>query len=461
MSIGSILNTSKDSLLSYQLAIDLTGSNIANVNTPGYSRQRPVIQSVGSIDLGSDRAQVGVNVVSIERIYDEYLENQVVKQTQVLGYGEAKSDVLERIEGIVEEREGGPSDLLNKFWNAWGELSANPQGQAARNSLLAAAENLTSTFRRIDSDLTQVVEDAGDQIYGMVAEINNYLSEIANLNSKITSYARDRGDANIHKDNRMELLKELSGMLDINYLEDGIGALNVFLADGRSLISNDSIRSLAVEMSGANAVSDIVYASNPGESLKSAIVKGKSGKLAALLEVGDTIAPGYREKLDAFAATLTSEVNAIHRLGYDAYRNAGGDFFVPATDAGSFSVSATVVSDINKIALSATVNGDGENARIIGAIRDKLIMSGGSATLNDYYTSLVGQIGRDVADAKSNLEYRTSVMKQLTDRRESVSGVSLDEEMMELIKYQMAYNAAGKLVNTVNEMLTTLMQLGR
>ena len=460
MSIGSILNTSKDSLLSYQLAIDLTGSNIANVNTPGYSRQRPVFQSMGSVDLGSTRAQISVNVVSIERIYDEYLENQVVKQTQELGYGEAKSDVLERIEGIVEEREGGPSDLLNKFWNAWGELSANPQGQVARNALLAAAENLTSTFRRIDSDLTQVVEDAGDRIYGVVAEINNYLSEIADLNGKITSYAKDRGDANIHKDNRMELLKELSDMLDINYVEDEAGAVNVFLADGRSLISKDSIRPLAA-INQANAISDIVYATDPGESLKSAIVKGKSGELAALLEIGDTIAPGYREKLDDFAATLTSQVNALHRLGYDAYRNAGGDFFVPATDAGSFRVSAAVVSDINKIALSATVNGDGENARSIGAIRDELIMSGGSATLNDYYASLVGQIGRDVADAKRNMEYRSSVMRQLTERRESVSGVSLDEEMMDLIKYQMAYNAAGKLVNTVNEMMTTLMQLGR
>ncbi|HLA27710.1 MAG TPA: flagellar hook-associated protein FlgK [Syntrophales bacterium] len=461
MSINGILNTATNSLLTYQLAIDLAGSNIANVNTPGYSRQRPVIQSVYSVDLGSNRAQVDVNVAKIERIYDEYLENQVVKQAQALGYGEAKSDFMGRIEGIVGEGTGGPSDLLNKFWNAWGELSANPQGQAARNSLLAAAENLTSTFRRIDSDLTQVVGDAGDQINGMVAEINNYLSEIADLNSKITSYANDRGEANIHKDNRMELLKKLSGLLDINYLEDGIGAINVFLADGRSLISNDKVRPLAVEMNGANAVSDIVYADNTSESLKSAIVKGKGGKLAALLELGDTIVPGYREKLDAFAATLTSEVNAIHRLGYDAYGNAGGDFFVPATDAGSFSVSDAVVSDINKIAISATLNGDGENARIIGAIRDELVMSGGSATLNDYYSSLVGQIGRDVADAKSNMEYRTSVMKQLTDRRESVSGVSLDEEMMELIKYQMAYNAAGKLVSTVNEMLTTLMQLGR
>ena len=185
MSISSLLNTAKDSLQSYQLAIDLTGGNIANVNTPGYSRQRAVFNAVGAVDVGSGRGQIGVNVTSIERIYDEYLDNQVANQSQVLSYNEAKSDLLNRIEGIFVENGGGASDLLNKFWNAWSELAVNPKGKVERENLLAAAEDMTSAFRRLDSELRKIVQDAGDAISGIVAQTNDYLTQVADLNSKI------------------------------------------------------------------------------------------------------------------------------------------------------------------------------------------------------------------------------------------------------------------------------------
>jgi flagellar hook-associated protein 1 FlgK len=126
--------------------------------------------------------------------------------------------------------------------------------------------------------------------------------------------------------------------------------------------------------------------------------------------------------------------------------------------ARNFQVSAAVSSEVNKIAASATVNGDGDNALALSAIKDKA-MSGGTATISDNYASLIGRIGRDAADAKSSLDQQTLIMDQLSNRREATSGVSLDEEMMNLMKYQMAYNATGKLVNTANQMLDTLMQL--
>ncbi len=459
MSINSILNTSKDSLLTYQFAIGLTGSNIANVNTPGYSRQTPVFETVGSSDVAATRAQFSVGVAAIQRSYDKYLENQIVDQAKALGYGEAKSDVMERIEGIFAENGGGTSDLLNQFWNAWEELAANPGQQATRNSLLSAAENLASTIRRIDSDLTELVLDTGDRIFDMVAKINTAIAEIADLNGQMAGFDQDRGDANILKDNRMELLKKLGDMIDISYVEESTGLVNVFLAGGEPLVAGTKSWPLAVELQG-EAVSDIVYENDTSKSLKDSIVSGGNGELAALLETGFTIVPGYREKLDAFVATLVSEVNTLHRQGYDANGDAGGDFLEgTATDATGFNLSAAVAADLNKIAASATVNGDGENALLIGQIQDKLVMSGGTSTLNDYYASLIGEIGRDVADAKNNVAYRTSVMNQLTYKRESISGVSLDEEMMNLIKYQMSYNASGKLVSTVNEMLTSLLQL--
>jgi flagellar hook-associated protein 1 FlgK len=458
MSINSILNTSKDSLITYQLAIGLTGSNIANVNTPGYSRQTPVFQTTGSVDVAAKRAQLSVKVDSIQRNYDQYLQSQIVNQTKALGYSEAKNDILERIEGIFGETTGGADDLLSEFWNAWEELSADPTQKAARDLALSAAENFASTIRRIDDDLTQVVTDTTDRVNDMVAQINITLSEIADLNVKITAYAQDTGDANAFVDSRTVLLNELSDMLDISYIEDEKGAVDVFLSDGRAVILGSKSLQLAVETQ-SGVVSDIVYQDDPDTSLKDAIASGKSGRLAAFLELSETVIPGYRNELDAFVATLVSEVNTLHHQGYDAEGNIGGDFFEPTTDAGGFRLSDAVSSDLNRIAASATVNSDGDNALAIAEIRDKLVMSGNSATLGDYYASLVGEIGRDVAEAQNDVDYRTSVWTQLENSRESISGVSLDEEMMNLIKYQMSYDTSGKMVSTVSEMLDTLMEL--
>lgn len=459
MSINGLLNSTQESLQSYQLAIDVTGGNIANVNTPGYSRQRAVFTAKGAVDVGAASAQIGVNVTSVERIYDSYLDSQVVKQSQVLGYNQTKSDFLNRVEGTFAENTGSVSDLLNKYWNAWSGLATNPTGQVERENLLVAADSLATKFRGMDIDLAKTVQDAGDGIDNGVAQVNDYLLQIADLNSKIMSVADDRGESNLLKDNRLDVISELSIYLNINYMEDTRGAVNVFLADGNSLVRGGVSSQLAVQRNASNVVDDIVYEDDPNISLKGAISKEKSGQLAALLEIGDTLIPGYRGKLDALAGKLISEVNSQQAKGYDANGNAGGNFFDTATQAGDFHVSAVIAADVNKIAVSATVNGDGDNARAIAAIKDKLVMNGGNTTANDYYANFVGQVGRDVAGANNSVDQQTNIMQQLTNRREAASGVSLDEEMMNLMKYQMLYGAAGKVVSTVNQLMDTLMQL--
>jgi flagellar hook-associated protein 1 len=459
VSISSLLNTSRDSLQSYQLALDLTGANIANANTEGYSRQRAVFNSVGRADVGAVSVQIGVNVTNVERIYDEYLDNQLADQSQKVGYGEAKSDVLNRIEGIFAENGGGASDQLNKFWNAWSELSANPNGQVVRENLLAAADNLTVTFHRLESDLTKLTQDSGDNILNIVSQANDYLTQVADLNGQIVGIADDRGETNLLKDNRTNILNKICNIMDIQYVEDANGAVNIFLADGRPLITGGNVLKLAGKSNSANVVDDIVYQDNPGVSLKNVLTQGENGKLAALLEIGNEVIPGYKNKLDAIVNNLVLEVNAQHKQGYDIHGNAGSNFFDPTTSARDFHVSAAVASDTNKIAASSTVNGDGENARFVDAIKDKSVMNGGTATINDDYASLIGRIGRDVAGAKSSLDQQTSIMQQMSNRREATSGVSLDEEMMDIMKYQMAYNAAGKMVTTVSQLMETILQL--
>ncbi|MBN2688602.1 MAG: flagellar hook-associated protein FlgK [Deltaproteobacteria bacterium] len=461
MSGISALNIAKDSLLSHQTAINITGSNIANVNTTGYTRQRPVFTTTGTMDVEAGLVQLSVGIDQIERIYDRFLEAEINEQIQDLGYSETRKEQLEVVEIIFNETTGeGIDDLLNEFWGAWEDLSANPAGQAEREAVLSTAESLTYLFRSYSSDLVSLQGDVDDSIVNLVSQVNSKLASIADLNEKISQSDTGTGDTNTLRDERTVLVKELAEIVDIQYYEDSLGALNIFISNGLTLVESGNCYNLDVEVNSGNSFyHDIVFADNPGESINSFIT---SGKLAGLIEIRDTTAAGYLDDLDTLAAALVQEVNAQHQSGYDLSGNVAGSFFDPTkTTARTIDVSADIIADVNKIAASETVNSDGNNALYLGRLKDSLVLNGGTSTFNGYYSSFIGQIGEDTESAVRTCDHHTDLMDQLTNRRESISGVSIDEEMLNLIKYQMGYSAAAKLCTTVQGLVETLLELVR
>jgi flagellar hook-associated protein 1 FlgK len=460
MAISALLNTAKDALLSHQLAIDVTGSNIANVNTPGYSRQRAVFNSTGAIDVRGGIFQIGVDVSGVERVYDNYLESQVIQQNQLVGYSQTKADILSNVETLFDEsRGGGFAELLGRFWGNWEDLSGNPDGQVQRAALLSTAESLSAMFRDMSSELKNLITNAEQEVSAVVTQVNSIISAIGDLNKRIVEAGSSQGDANLMLDNRTELLKSLSNLININTVEGNDGSVKVFLSDGSLLVDGTVTKSLSLVPSTADpTVSDIVLTDRPSEPLTDSITKGKLG---ALLEIRDEIIPRYMGELDALAQGIADEVNAIHQTGFDRYQNTGINFFEPVTKASYMQVNAEISGDINRIAASSTVMGDGENALLLGGLGQQKVLNGGLSTFNDYYTSIVGQIGQEVADSNWSVEHQNNVMERLTNMRESVSGVSVDEEMIKLIKYQLGYNAAAKLCSVVEEMLDTLMSINR
>jgi len=458
MAISALLNTAKESLLSHQLAIDVTGSNIANVNTPGYSRQKAIFNSTGFMDVKSGVLQIGVDVSGIERVYDDYLESQIIQQSQLVGYEEAKADILSNVETIFDESKGdGFAELLGRFWGNWEDLSANPDGQVQRSALLNTAESLAAMFRDMSSGLKDIRMNAEQEISSVVTQINSIVSAIGDLNEQIVAAGSSKGDANVMLDKRTELLKSLGNLVDINTVEGRDGSIKVFLSDGGLLVDGTMTRSLALEPKSTDrSVSDIVFADQPGEAITTGI---KQGKLGALLEVREEIIPRYMNMLDTLAKGIADEVNTVHRSGFDRYQNTGINFFDPVTKAEDMRVNTRISGDINRIAASSTVMGDGDNALKLGELGQQRLLNGGLSTFGDYYTSIVGQIGQEVANSKWSVEHQNNVMDRLTNMRESVSGVSVDEEMVKLIQYQLGYNAAGKLCTVVDEMLDTLMSI--
>jgi len=456
MSAISLLNTAKDGLLAHQTAMNLTGSNITNVDTPGYTRQRPVFSSWGSVDKGT-----GVGIEKIERVYDRFLGVQINDKMHDVGYSEAKKGALENIEIIFNESSSsGINELLNRFWSSWEDLSANPAGQVERDALVSASRNLASVFRSSSDELVSVQNDANAEIAGLIDQANGYISDIADLNGKIAAIKTGKGDANNLIDKRAEALKGLAGILDFQHLEDSDASVNVFLSNGMPLVMGDRTWELGVKTDPANSnFYNVVFRDDPAEEVLNNVVT--KGKLAGFLEVRDDKVVNYLSDLDSLAASIIAEVNAQHQSGYDMGHNLGGVFFEPATAAEDMRVSTDIAEDVNKIAASETVNDDGGNAELIGAIKDKLVMNGGTSTFNSYYASFVGKIGQDLADEERGLDHHTDIMNQLINKREGISGVSIDEEMINLARYQLGYNSAARLCNVADELIDTLLNLVR
>lgn len=450
------LNIAKDSLLSHQTAINITGTNIANTNTTGYSRQRAAFSTLAQ----------SVEIAGIERIYDQFLGVQINEQANNLGDSEAKKDALSRIEMALNETDGGGiNELMNKFWGAWEDLSANPSGQAERQTLVSVSQSLTSMFRSYSNELIAAQDDANTRISVLVNQVNDYSSDIADINTRILQAgANDTDDPGLNslRDKRANLLLELAEIVDFHYVKDSKDSISIFLSNGMSLVDGGQTWELDVvteNHASDPSFYDVVFKDETDNVINSSITKGK---LAALLEVRDTTAKGYLDSLDDLAVALVSEVNTRHKLGYDMNQNLGEDFFVfeaEVEEAGYMKVSANIIADANKIAASETVSGDGGNAVSMSIIKDALTMSGGTSTFSAYFSSLVGQVGQDVAYVNRSFDHHTNLMSQLTNRREGVSGVSIDEEMMNLIKYQTGYNASARLFVAAEELAATLMNL--
>ena len=449
-----ILSVAKEALFAHQTAINVTGSNIANVSTTGYTRQRALFNSLGTS---------GVGIEAIERLYDSFLEVQINEQQSDLSYGEAKQNTLDRIEVIFNEANSdGINAFLDEFWDTWEELSVDPSNQVAREALRAKAQSLASVFCSSSEELVTVQQETNAQIVDLVDSVNGYLSDIAALNERISQSNTENGDANTLIDTRTELLKSLAEVIDFNSFEASNGSISIFLSNGMTLVSGDQIQRLDTVV-GNHAEDpsffDIVLEGHDEDVVNGAIT---SGQMAGLLELRDELIggdDGYLSRLDDLAVAIVDAVNELHESGFDMYGNLGGTFFDPVTKASDMSVSAQIEDDVNKIAASRTVNGDGGLAAEVGAIREALVMNGGTTTFGDEYASFVACIGRDAANATSNCDRQTALMDQLTTRRESLSGVSIDEEMINLIKYQAGYNAAARLCTVAEELMDTLLTL--
>ena len=309
--ISGILNIARNALLAQQVAMEVTSQNIANVNTLGYSRQRAVLESVGSDSANRLKLGLGVGVDSVIQYVDQFTNRAINTKTASAGEYDAKAPILSHLETIFNETsDQGLGAVMNEFWKAWQDVANDPGGIAQRTALIERAQTLTNQFNAMSNDLNQIKQSMNTNIKATISELNGAIQGIADLNEKIVHAESGQGTANDLRDQRRILLEKVSGLIGTTYLEDENGSMKVLTTDGLLLVDGN-------ESWGFEQDLDNIYWNHIPSDVSGRI---HGGKMEAWLDVRDEIVPTYMADLDELAGTFISEVNALHTAGTTRFR---------------------------------------------------------------------------------------------------------------------------------------------
>jgi flagellar hook-associated protein 1 FlgK len=457
MSLSVGLDTAVKALRAHQLAVDVASHNIANAQTPGFSRQRVILRQDGFPPGTSDgllgKAGLGVTATDVNRVRDLFLDFQARQTNSTMSQNQAFSDAVGRAELTFDEPgDNGIAQLMDNFFSAWHDVVNDPESSSARIALVHATTTLTANIQRASKDLQTLREDVNKDVAGLKDQINSRAEEIATLNQQIVQVEAGGDMANDLRDRRDTLLDQLSSLASITYSESDNHAVNVYLGT-HELISN----------SNYNAVQTVSDPAQPG--MQKLIFEGdgtdvvsNSGKLRGLLDARDQEIPGLQAKLDTLAGDMITRVNAVHAAGYGLDDTTGQPFF-SGTNATDIALNPLLQTNPEKIAASSLTGTVGNSANAL-AIAD--MQSATSATLNgntfdQFYTNLVTVLGADVSRATGLATSAGLLNSHIEAQRQSVSGVNIDEEVTNLTAAQHAYDAASKVISIIDSMLDTLI----
>ncbi|MDI3478479.1 MAG: flagellar hook-associated protein 1, partial [Thermoanaerobacterium sp.] len=466
------LEIAKTGLFASQQALNLTGHNISNANTPGYTRQVIDLSAIappttyGMADQWGKAIGGGVNVDGYRQIRDQYLDQQYRRENTTLGEWETKSDTLSAIEGIFNEpSDTGITTVLDNFFNSLQDLSKNPESLEVRAEVRENGVALTDTINSIYQHLDDEENQISSTIASRVQEINSYADRIAELNNEIYRFELTGQTANDLRGQRNLLVDKLSEIVNITTYEDSNKNFRIDIS-GQALVDGNNAYTMSVDNTGT-----IKW------DLAGTPVNPTGGILKGLLDMRDGDGtngvkgiPYYKEQLNKLAYNIATVFNAQHAAGYGLDGSTGVNFFnitdstydPTAEYAKNIKVSSDLLADdgLQKIAAASDPNslpGDNTNVLKLIALRDTKISGLDNGTFDDFVSSLISNLGVDAQQANMMQTNQSAMVKQVDYNRQSVSGVSLDEEMTNMLKYQKSYEASARMITVMDELLDTLI----
>ena len=468
------LNLAARSLQTQMTGVEVSGQNLANVNTTGYSRQRVDIQTSADVTTAIGPEGTGANAVAIQQLVNSLLNNQIQSQQSTAGYWNAQQSALQSAETNLNEflsgtgsssstsssadstTSSGLSSQLSGLFSAFQSLAASPTSMTARQAVINQAQNLASTFNQVDRQLNTLHNALNNSLSNDVDSANQLLSDIASLNSEISSAEFNGGTANDLMDAREQDLENLSHLVSIQTSTDTGNSVNVSIG-GQSLVSG-------------NQVLDTLqtYDAGSGQLLVQTATGGvpftlSGGSIRGTIDARDGALATMRSSLNTLASTLITQVNTIHSGGYSLTGSSGANFF---NGSGSNNITVNQSLADNPALLqasgSSTATGDNSVALALAQLASAAQTGLNNQTFGDSYTQTVAGLGDALQTANDQVTNQTAVTNMLQTQRGSVSGVNVDEEMTNLMGFQRAYEASAQLVTTINTLLgdTLAMKTG-
>lgn len=488
------LEIAKTALNISQRSIVLTGHNIANANTPGYTRQRivqtAIVPSNGAAKIGTlSKASIGggVEVRVIDQIRSDYIDRQFRQANASLGYWNTRSEELQYVEAVLNElSKASVSSSMADFFKSISELSIDPVNEEIRTNVQQNALKMIETFHHYYNQLTELQSTYNDSMKVTVGEINDLLTSIADYNQQIHSFELSGQHANDLRDKRNVLLDELSGLINITYAEDASGYLSVSCGD-EVLINHTTARFLEARpeltgvVSGTTGFYEIYFAET------SDVFEYSDGKLKAYanLRDGNTAdnvgIPYILESINTLARAMAQAFNDVHKQGYtrpygselsqkdinffNVPLDGDGDEDYSLINAGNLSLSAKILENVNNIAASSqlidfgadnTQEGNNINALALLALTTSTSIPV-VGNFENFLKSTIVQLAIESSTAQKMAYSQKTIVDNLEDRRQSISGVSLDEEMVQMMTFQHAYAAASRVLTAIDEALDVLI----
>jgi flagellar hook-associated protein 1 len=461
--LTSLLNIASEALLADQAALNATANNVANQNTPGYTREVVSFQSGDSVSLSSESQSSGVTA-TVASLRDRVLEQRVQQQTQTTAQSAALQTALQQVEnifgltststgsGAVDSSQLGTA--INGFFSSLSSLEANPSDTATRQKVLTAASALAGAFNSASSQLSQISTSLNKQVSGDVGQVNTLTSSIASLNSKIASLSPN-GDAGSLEDQRQEDIDQLSQLVGLDQISTSQNGISLTTSGGAVLVSGNQSFQVSTTQVGGNTD---VLAGDPPQDVTSNL---SGGDLGGALQARDQYLPAYSSALDNLAFSLGTAVNQQNGLGVDSSGSPGlAIFSLPGSATGaaaSISVSATSPG-----AIAAATAGEGssgnDNATALADLSTTNVV--GSQTATGFLASFLDKVGSDASGVTTDNATQQAALTQLTTQRDSLSAVSSDEEASNLTQYQRSYQAVSQVFSIVDTLMASAINLG-
>ena len=471
------MEMARNSLAASRTAAEVTGHNLANASNPAYSRQRIKVEPSPALPTTEGPQGTGANVAGFEQIRDYTLDKFLVSEKYLTSYYDSKLTTLMQAQArlgqildrqTVDPKAGnsgqtGLAERITDFFNTFQSLSAAPTSNTERRLSVVSGQELADRFKRAHDRLNSLRTDINSEVSNAVEEVNRLLESISVISQRIgASESGSTGMANELRDTRQSWYEMLSKYTDFTYSENTDGQMTLMVG-GHALIDEDTLvdqfQTTTITDSPTSVQQEMTYIKLIN---KSGLLNVTGGKIKGLIDARDDTIFTIQDEVNDVATSLITKVNALHITGYnlDGANNSSLKFFT-GTGAANIAVETSLVDDPRRIQASAYASEPGDNtiAKQIAGLGQKSISILGGLTFNERYNNAVAQFGQSIGNVETHLEAQEAVERLLLKQRDTISGVSIDEEVANLMIYQRAFQASSRIISTVDALLADLLRL--